>query len=454
MFDFYTKKTFLYFLFSLFLLSCGIFPAYFSKNAKQAGQTAPPDMVFIEGKGEMESFYISATEEPNINYVLYLKWIDRVFEEAYPEVIRDAMPKKHNNDFVDGINDPYLQSYLTHPAFAYYPVTNLTWEQIQNYLAWKTNRLNESILIEKGILNSNPGQQDEDNFNTEAYLSGQYVGDVRNNVCDKEYLNRERSVLFKDGILFTGFRLPTESEWEYANQPRFRSTKAKKYKGTKVLYHSFGKNYYHLKEGRIWFPVWKDTGPYRGCFDCMMAPKRQREYTFNSLENYSFNAKDYKNKTLPKLDQTPFNYENIPADYGMINMENGVKEWVIDKYEPRYTPENNWKTAYEKAGFLIGLETGKRLDPDPDGYIYVDKDTLGRMQDFRFVDVNSDGLPYEMGYDFSDKKNYKRVIKGGTAQKSGNFRAAMEQNKWAEDVGFRCVLPYTGQPPRNGKVRW
>ena len=78
------------------------------------------------------------------------------------------MPKKYDNEFVEGINDPYLQSYLTHPAFAYYPVTNLTWEQIQNYLAWKTDRLNEEILIKKGFLNPNPNQQNEDNFNTDC----------------------------------------------------------------------------------------------------------------------------------------------------------------------------------------------------------------------------------------------------------------------------------------------
>ncbi len=446
MFHFYTKKTFLYFLFSLFLLSCGIFPAYFSKNAKQAGQTAPPDMVFIEGKGEMESFYISTTEEPNINYVIYLNWLDAVFGGSYPEVIKDAMPKKYDNDTWSSLNDPYLQSYLTHPAFAYYPVTNLTWEQIQNYLAWKTDRLNEGILIEKGFYNSNSSQMAEDNFNTEAYLCDQYVGDVRKNIRDKEALTGERAVIFKDGIFFTGFRLPTESEWEYANQPRFRSTKTKKYQGAIVPHHSFGENYYHLKQARAWSERRKRHSLY---YD-----ESQRSYHFKTILNYSVDAKDYKNKTLPKLDETLFNYENIPADYGMINMENGVKEWVIDKYEPRYTPEKNWKKAYEKAGFSIGLEVGERLDPDPNGYIHPEKDRLGRMQGFRFVDVNSDGLPYEMWYDFSDEKKYKRVIKGGTTQKSGNFRAAMEQNKWVEDVGFRCVLPYTGLPVREGKVRW
>lgn len=84
-------------------------PAYFSKNAEYDGQTAPPDMVFIQGKNEMESFYISSTEEPNINYVIYLQWLDAVFDEYHPEIIKDAMPKNYNNEFIDINSDglPY-----------------------------------------------------------------------------------------------------------------------------------------------------------------------------------------------------------------------------------------------------------------------------------------------------------------------------------------------------------
>lgn len=450
----YKKKTIGFFLFSLLLVSCAVTPTYFSKNAKQDGQTAPPDMVFIQGEGEMESFYISATEEPNINYVIYLKWLDEVFGESYPEVVRGAMPKKYDNEFAEGINDPYLQSYLTHPAFAYYPVTNLTWEQIQNYLAWKTDRLNEEILIKKGFLNSNSNQKDEDNFNTDAYLCGQYEGSVRKNIRDENSPIGERSVIFKDGILFTGFRLPTESEWEYANQSRFRSSKKEQYRGLKFPNHSFGKNHYHIKQDRLWTYNYEANNTVDDNNPPTYYKYKLRTYHFRSIKNYNVDAKEYESRTVPQLDKTLYSYDNIPADYGVINMEGGVKEWVIDKYEPRYSPENNWKTAYKKAGFSVGLEVGEQLDPDPNSYVYAEKDSLGRMKGFRFMGVNSEGLPYEVGYNYSDKKNYPRVIKGGTAQKSGNFRATMQQNQFAEDVGFRCVLPYTGLPSRGKKVKW
>jgi sulfatase modifying factor 1 len=55
-------------------------------------------------------------------------------------------------------------------------------------------------LIEKGILNPNTEQKDEDNFNTEAYLVGQYQGDVRKNLKDIR-TGGERAVRFEDGIL-------------------------------------------------------------------------------------------------------------------------------------------------------------------------------------------------------------------------------------------------------------
>ena len=40
------------------------------------------------------------------------------------------------------------------------------------------------LLVERGILELDPDQLNENNFNTEAYLAGQYEGLVRNNMTD------------------------------------------------------------------------------------------------------------------------------------------------------------------------------------------------------------------------------------------------------------------------------
>ncbi len=54
----------------------------------------------------------------------------------------------------------------------------VNWLQIQDYMIWRTDRLNEMILIRNVILNYNPDEHNEDNFNTETYLEGQYEGKV------------------------------------------------------------------------------------------------------------------------------------------------------------------------------------------------------------------------------------------------------------------------------------
>ena len=77
------------------------------------------------------------------------------------------------------------------------------------------SRLNEMLLIQRGILNPNPDQKDESNFATDAYLAGQYEANVRRNLKDYR-TGEERNVRFEDGILLPDYRLPTEAEWEYA----------------------------------------------------------------------------------------------------------------------------------------------------------------------------------------------------------------------------------------------
>ena len=57
----------------------------------------------------------------------------------------------------------------------------------------------------------------EDNFSTQAYLSGQYEGMVKKNLKNLDPNGEPtRRVRLEDGILLPNYRLPTESEWEYA----------------------------------------------------------------------------------------------------------------------------------------------------------------------------------------------------------------------------------------------
>ena len=56
-------------------------------------------------------------------------------------------------------NEPYVDYYLRHPSYRDYPVVGVNWLQATNFCAWRTDRVNEQILIREGIIIPNPNQQ-------------------------------------------------------------------------------------------------------------------------------------------------------------------------------------------------------------------------------------------------------------------------------------------------------
>ena len=160
------------------------------------------------------SFYMDETEVRNIDWLEYLTWLRRVYT-TYPEVYQKALPDTLVWRDQLGYNEPMVKNYLRFPAYAEYPVVGVSWEQATDYCVWRTDRVNEQILIDKKILTQDPdNQKDENNFNTEAYTTGQYTGTVRKNY--KGLSTERRPVRWEDGLLLPEYRLPTEAEWEYA----------------------------------------------------------------------------------------------------------------------------------------------------------------------------------------------------------------------------------------------
>src|SRR5215213_5434616 len=78
-------------------------------------QSPPPDMVFVPGNGQVPGFYMGAGEETNLNYNIYLKWLDRVYTE-YPDIIEWSAPSYDVfKDTAILFNDPVYREYFTHP---------------------------------------------------------------------------------------------------------------------------------------------------------------------------------------------------------------------------------------------------------------------------------------------------------------------------------------------------
>lgn len=420
-------------------------------NNQLPGQSAPPDMIFVPGNDSIESFYIGVIEEPNISYVMYLRWLLTV-HLSHPEIFTEALPQTDNGIGWRTPDETHVVNYLLNPRCAYYPVTGLTWLQIQKYLQWKTDRLNEAILIESGVFEENVDEQfDDNNFNTEAYLYGQYSPSYKKVLSDN---GQERQVQFSDGILFTGFRLPTLSEWQMAKRMEVEPPVSSSSKPIMSSKHIFGDEYYPL--------VLENRSGYGDEYYGIESAIWSYETDFKNLE---FGSVAGNVDSVSQVFATMI--LNYPKKaYGPVNMDKGVSEWLLNGSED---PKASWFQAYKKSGFKTYKEAAVL---QWDGTMY-NKDSIGRMR-FRMIGVDGFGyipighkcvhetirvrdtiiIPDSLGsgMDSMDVPKYHQrlIMNSSTGQLD-----SLPENKWRNDVGFRCILPYTGAPVRKGfKVKW
>ncbi|MFA5419152.1 MAG: SUMF1/EgtB/PvdO family nonheme iron enzyme, partial [Bacteroidales bacterium] len=160
--------------------------------AQSAEQMTGPGLVLIEGgtftmgatsetpfyewdnsprKVTVSSFYIDQTEVSNLAYLEYIFWLNRVYGQSYPQVVQNALPDTLVWRDRMAYNEPLVRTYFRHPAYQNYPVVGVTWLQANDYASWRSDRVNEGLLIDAGILDFDPDQVNENNFNTDAYLA-------------------------------------------------------------------------------------------------------------------------------------------------------------------------------------------------------------------------------------------------------------------------------------------
>jgi len=405
----------------------------------------------IPRRTTVSSFYMDVTEISNLDYCEYLYWIRRVFGIDYPEVYKQTLPDTLVWRDELAYNEPYVKYYLRHPAYRHYPVVGVSWVQANRYCQWRTDRVNEYILIREGILQVDPNQQNEENFNTEAYLTGQYEGLVKNDLYDLDPNGAgTRKVRMEDGILLPEYRLPTEQEWEFAALGLIGNT-----------------IYERVIERRIY--------PWNGHIQRTDAAGNMGEFVANFKRGHGDNMGVAGNLNDAGGITTPvFSY--WPNDYGLYNMAGNVSEWVMDVYRPLSHEDMNDFNTFRGNVYMT-------QELDEEGFI-AEKDSLGRItwieqpmediesrrnyrksdnRDYLDGDHNSSTYYYmteneeDKMYDFGTSSmldNKARVYKGASWNDraywlSPGNRRFLDENLSTDFIGFRCVMDRVGSPIGN-----
>ena len=331
----------------------------FTKGSAHKTQETGPGLVFVEGgtftrglvqddvmhdwnnvpnQQHVMSFYMDETEVTNLMYLEYLEWLKKVYpptEENYKNIYEGASPDTLVWRNRLGYNETMTNNYLRHPAYANYPVVGVNWVQAVEFSKWRTDRVNEAVLEKNGYLKKDSKTLDvsaESNFNSETYLAAPtltYGGneeillkgkgaskkgpkpDKNGNVAEEKNVYAQRS----SGILLPEYRLPTESEWEYAAAA------------------DVGQREYNIYKGQKKYP-WSGTytrSGKRSNKGFQLANFKQGNGDYGGIAGWSDDGADITNAV-----------KSYPAnDFGLYDMAGNVSEWVADVYRPIVDVETN-----------------------------------------------------------------------------------------------------------------
>ena len=118
-------------------------------------QETPQNGDNVPRRVTVSSFYMDETEVKNFDWCEYLYWVGRTYTD-FPMVYKKALPDTLCWREKLAYNEPYVDYYLRHPSYRDYPVVGVNWLQATNFCAWRTDRVNEQIMIREGIIIPNP----------------------------------------------------------------------------------------------------------------------------------------------------------------------------------------------------------------------------------------------------------------------------------------------------------
>jgi len=397
----------------------------------------------------VSSFFMDETEVANVHYREYLFWLGRTYGSDYPEIMARALPDTQVWRNALQYNEPLVEYYYRHAAYNYYPVVGVNWNQANEYCKWRSDRVNERILIEKGYLQKNPFQVSDDNFKSTTYIVGQYEGLAGKKKKDLNPTGGgERNITYEDGILLPNYRLPTEAEWEYAALGligRNPEPDSKRRRGEEIV------------TDRKVYP-WNDNNSTRNG----MRDAYQGEF----LGNFRRSNGDMMGVAggLNDNSDIPGPIYGFKANaFGLYHMAGNVSEWVLDVYRPLTPMDANDFRPFRGNVYT----TYKTLDD----FTFAEKDSIGGMEkrivtqeeieakrkDYRGANVINflDGDSTSGAtYDYAKTtliNNQAHVYKGGSWDDraywmSPGTRRFLQADHSSSKVGFRCCMDRLGSP--------
>jgi gliding motility-associated lipoprotein GldJ len=395
----------------------------FQYNVDFEDQETGPGLVFIEGgtftKGQVQddvmhdwnntpsrqhvmSFYIDETEVTNLMYLEFLDWLKLVFPQdnlQYKQIYEGAIPDTLVWRNQLGYFEELTTNYLRHPAYAEYPVVGVNWLQAVQFAEWRTDRVNEFILEREAYIEKDVRYTEIDansTFSTSAYLKvpeTTYGGKIDSLVGKNGRQKRDTTEVnvyagVDSGLLLPAYRLPTETEWEYA------------------ALALGGEREYNAYRGKKKYP-W--SGEYTRSVD--------RRSEGDQLANFKLGKGDYGGIAGWSDDGADITIQvksYPPNDFGVYDMAGNVAEWVADVYRPIVDDEANDFNYYRGNVYLkevIG-DDGKAQVISPDQLVY---DTLpnGKVLLKRLpgqlekVAINEEETFLRQNFSESDNRNFR-----------------------------------------------